>query len=330
VIGRRKFITLLGGTAVSWPWAVGAQQPGRMPRIGLLSVFAESDPEAQAWIGELMQGLQELGWVNGRNVQIEFRFAGGDPVRISTLATELIELRPDTIFAVTTNAAAALRQQTLSIPIVFVQIADPVGMGFVTNLARPEGNITGFTTWEFSIGGKWLQVLRECAPGISAVAVVFDPNLASWAPYLRSIEAAAPTFGIRLTPAGVRDAADIEQRLAAFAREPNGALIVIPSPVTINHRQSIIAAAARQRLPAVYPFRVFTVNGGFVSYGVDVSDLYKRAASYVDRILRGAKVAELPVQQPTKYELVINMKTAKALGLTIPPGVLAITDEVIE
>jgi putative ABC transport system substrate-binding protein len=325
---RREFIALLGGAATC-PLAARAQQLG-MPRIGFLSVFAESDPEGQAWIRELMQRLQQLGWVNGRNVRIDFRFGGADAARISTLATELIELRPDMIFAVATNSAAALRQQTLSIPIVFVQVADPVGQGFVTNLARPEGNITGFTNFEFSFGGKWLQVLRECAPGVSAVAVIFDPNLPTWAPYLRSIEAAAPTFGVRLTPAGVRDAADIEQRIAAFAREPNGALVVLPSPVTIEHRQSIIAAAARQRLPAVYPYRLFTANGGLMSYGVDVPDLYRRAASYVDRILRGAKVAELPVQQPTKYELTINLKTAKALGLMVPPTLLASADEVIE
>jgi putative ABC transport system substrate-binding protein len=329
-VNRRAFITLVGSAAAARSLAARAQQPGGMPRIGLLSVFAESDPEGQAWIRELIQRLEELGWVDGRNVWIEFRFAGADAARISTLATELIEQRPDVIFAVTANAAAALRQQTLSIPIVFVQIADPVGQGFVTNLARPEGNITGFATWEFSIGGKWLQVLRECAPGISAVAVVFDPNLASWAPYLRSIEAAAPTFGVRLTPAAVRDAADIDQHLAAFAREPSGALVVLPSPVTIQHRQSIIAATARHRLPAVYPFRLFTVNGGLMSYGVEVPDLYKRAASYVDRILRGARVAELPVQQPTKYELTINLKTANALGLMVPPTLLALANEVIE
>src|SRR6516165_2724799 len=214
---RRDILTLLGGAA-AWPLVARAQQPGGMPRIGLLSSFAENDPEALAWIGELMQGLQELGWVNGRNVQIEFRFAAGDPARISTLATELIELHPDMLFAVGPSSAAALRQQTLSIPIVFVQVADAVGQGFVTNLARPQGNITGFTNFEFSMGGKWLQVLRECAPDVSAVAVVFDPSLPTWAPYLLSIETAAPTFGIRLTPAGVRDATDIEQRLAEFAR----------------------------------------------------------------------------------------------------------------
>jgi putative tryptophan/tyrosine transport system substrate-binding protein len=326
---RREVISLLSGAA-AWPLTARAQQPGRIPRIGILSVFSESDPEAQAWIRALMQRLEQLGWVNGRNVQIEFRFADGDAARLSTLATELIELRPDMLFAVTTNAAVALRQQTLSIPIVFAQVADPVGQRFVTNLARPEGNITGFTNFEFSMGGKWLQVLRDCAPAVRAAAIVFDPNLATWAPFLLSIETAAPTFGMRLTPAGVRDAADIEQRLAAFAGEPNGALIVLASPVTIQHRQSIITAAARHRLPAVYPFRLFTVNGGLMSYGPDVPDLFKRAASYVDRILRGAKVAELPVQQPTKYELTINVKTAKALGLIVPPTLLSIADDVIE
>ena len=266
---RRGFITLLGGAA-AWPLAARAQQPRGMPRIGLLSVFAENDPEALTWIRELMQGLQELGWVNGRNVQIEFRFVGGDPdpARISTLATELIELRPDMLFAVGPIPAAALRQQTLSIPIVFVLVADPVAQGFVINLARPEGNITGFTNFEFSMGGKWLQLLKECAPDVSAVAVVFNPNIPSWAHFLSSIEVAAPTFGIRLTPVAVRDAVDIERRLAAFAREPNGALIVLGSPVTIQHRQTIIAATTRHRLPAIYPLRVFTVSGGLMSYGL--------------------------------------------------------------
>ena len=327
---RRDFVKIIAGSMAMRPVAARTQQPGGMPRIGLLSVFAENDPEPQAWNRELLERLQELGWANGRNVQIEFRFAAADEARLWSLATELIELRPDMIIAVTTKAAAALRQQTLSIPIVFVLVADPVGQGFVTNLARPEGNITGFTNFEFSMGGKWLQVLKECAPGVSAVAVVFDPNLPTWAPFLRSIESAAPPFGIRLTPAAVRDAADIERRLAAFAREPNGALIVLASPVTVQNRQSIIAATARYRLPAVYPFRVFTVNGGLISYGVDVPDLCKRAASYVDRILRGANAAELPVQEPTKYELTINLKTAKALGLMVPPTLLARADEVVE
>ena len=286
---RREFIAGLGGAA-AWPFVGRAQQPGGMRHIGFLTVLAESDPEGQAWNRELMQGLQELGWVNGRSVRIDFRFSGGgggDAAHLLPLAAELIELRPDMIFAVGSNAAVALRQQTLSIPIVFVNIADPVGQGFVTNLARPEGNITGFSTIEFSVGGKWLQLLRECVPGVSAVAVVFDPNISSWAPYLRSIEAAAPTFGIRLTPALMRGAAEIQQRIAAFAREPNGALVVIPSPIVVQYPQSIIAAAAQYRLPAVYPFRLFTANGGLMSYGVDVPDIYRRAASYVDRILRG-------------------------------------------
>ena len=327
---RREFITLVSGAA-AWPLAARAQQPERVRRIGFLSVVAESDPEIQAGIKELMQHLQELGWTSGRNVQIDFRFGGADPMRISMQATELVEGQPDVIIASGLAAAAALRQQTLSIPIVFVQVADPVSAGFVTNLARPEGNITGFTNFEFSVGGKWLQLLKESAPAISRIAVVFDSANPSWAAYLRPIEAAAPSFGVQLTPVGVRDAAEIKQRFAVFAREPNGAVIVFPSPVTIQYRESIIAAAAERRLPAMYPFRYFAVDGGLMSYGgALLLDVYRGAASYADRILKGAKVAELPVQQPTKYELVINLKTAKALGLTIPPSVLARADEVIE
>jgi putative ABC transport system substrate-binding protein len=330
VMKRREFITLLGGAAATWPLAARAQQAGAMPRIGLLSVFAESDPEGQALIKELMQGLQELGWVNGRNVRIDFRFGGVDAAHISMLATELIELRPDVVLAAGALAATALRQQTLSIPIVFVQVVDPVSTGFVTNLARPEGNITGFTNFEFSVGGKWLQLLKECAPSVDRIAVVFDPANPTWAAYLRTIEAAAPSFGVRLIPAGVRDAAEITQRLATFARDPNGALVVLPSPVTVRHRETIIVAAAQHRLPTIYPYRFFTVDGGLMSYSSDVLDQYRRAASYVDRILRGAKVAELPVQQPIKYELTINVKTVKTLGLTIPDSLLARADEVIE
>ena len=326
---RRELIALLGSAAATWPLAARAQQAGAMPRIGLLSVFAESDPEGQALIRELMQGLQELGWVNGRNVRIDFRFGGDDAAHISTLATELIELRPDVVLASGALAATALRQQTLSIPIVFVQVVDPVSAGFVTNLARPEGNITGFTNFEFSVGGKWLQLLKECAPSVDRIAVVFDPANPTWAAYLRTIEAAAPSFGVRLIPAGVRDAAEITQRIATFAN-PNGALVVLPSPVTIRHRETIIVAAARHRLPTIYPYRFFTVDGGLMSYGSDVLDSYRRAASYVDRILRGAKVAELPVQQPIKYELTINVKTVKTLGLAVPDSLLARADKVIE
>jgi len=327
---RRDFITLVGGSAVAWPLAARAQQDDRVRRIGCLSALAESDPEIQSLIRAFTQRLQELGWAGGRNVRIDLRFADADPMRILMLATELVEGHPDVIFAIGAPAAAALRQQTLSIPIIFAQVADPVSAGFVTNLARPEGNITGFTNFEFSVGGKWLQLLKECAPAISRIAVVFDPANPTWAAYLRPIEAAAPSFGVQLTPAAVRDAAEIKQRVAVFAREPNGAVIVFPSPVTIQYRESIIAVAADRRLPAIYPYRYFAVDGGLMSYGAPLLDLYRGAASYVDRILKGAKVAELPVQQPTKYELVINLKTAKVLGLTVPSTLLAHADAVIE
>jgi putative ABC transport system substrate-binding protein len=300
-----------------------------MRRIGFLIPNAESDPESQTWIKELTQRLTELGWTSGSNIRIDYRF-GSDVPLMAKAANELIELRPDVVLAVGTPAAAALRQWTLSIPIVFVQVVDPVAGGFVTNLARPEGNITGFTNFEFSIGGKWLSLLKECAPSVVRIAVVFDPATPSWAAFLRTIEAAAPSFGVQLTPAGGRDATEIDQRIAAFAREPNGALVVFPSGVTVRDRKLIIAAAARHRLPAIYPYGFFTADGGLMSYGVEVPDLYRRAASYVDRILRGSKVAELPVQQPTKYVLAINLKTAKALGLTIPQTLQAAADEVIE
>jgi len=327
---RRDFIKAIAGLAAARPIVARAQQDDRKRRIGFLSVAAESDPEVQVWIKELTQRLQELGWTSGRNVRIDFRFGGTDPTHNSMLATELVEGHPDVIIASGLAPAVALRQQTLSIPIVFVQVADPVSAGFVTNLARPEGNITGFTNFEFSVGGKWLQLLKECAPAISRIAVIFDPANPSWAGYLRPIEAAAPSFGVQLTPAGVRDAAEIKQRVAAFAREPNGAAVVFPGPVTIQYRESIIAAAADRRLPAIYPYRYFAVDGGLMSYGAPLLDLYRGAASYVDRILKGAKVAELPVQQPTKYELVINLKTAKVLGLTVPSTLLAHADAVIE
>jgi putative ABC transport system substrate-binding protein len=326
---RREFIALLGGAA-AWPLVARAQQTERVRRIGFLTPNAESDPESQTWIKELTQRLTELGWTSGGNIRIDYRFGNADVPLLTKAANELIELRPDVVLAVGTPAAAALRQWTLSIPIVFVQVADPVAGGFVTNLARPEGNITGFTNFEFSIGGKWLSLLKECAPSVVRLAVVFDPATPSWTAFLRTIEAAAPSSGVQLTPAGVRDATEIDQRIAAFAREPNGGLVVIPNQVTVKDRKLIIAAAARHRLPAIYPYGVFTADGGLMSYGVDVPDLYRKAASYVDRILRGSKVAELPVQQPTRYALAINLKTAKALGLTVPQTLQAAADEVIE
>ena len=329
---RREFIGLAGGAAIAWATHGRAQQDVRVRRIGFLSGVADTDPEIQSWAKAFVQGLEELGWVNGRNLRIDTRFGDADAgaARLSTLAAELIELGPDVILAVGAPAAAALRQQTLSLPIVFAAVADPVAAGFVTNLSRPEGNITGFTNFEFSVGGKWLQFLKECAPSTDRIAVLFQPAIATWAPYLRTIEAAASSFGLRLIPAGVRDAVEISQRIAAFARDPNGAVVVLPSLVTVQHRQSIIGATAMQHLPAMYPYRFFTVDGGLMSYGVRPVDLYKRAASYVDRIIRGAKVADLPIQLPTKYELVINLKTAKIAGLTVPPTLLAQADEVIE
>ena len=281
-------------------------------------------------VAAFRKGLEEFGWTDGRNIRIDYRFGGGDATLMPKLAKELVELRPDMIVAATTTAATAVRQLTLSIPIVFVQVPDPVAAGFVTNLARPDGNITGFTNFEFSIGGRWLQVIKECAPGVSRVAVVFDPANPAWAAYMRTIETAAPSFNVHLTPAGVRDAAEIETNFTAFAREPNGALVVLPSPVNTQQRETIIAMAARHRLPAVYPYRYFVTNGGLMSYGVDLPDLYKQAASYVDRLLKGAKPADLPVQLPTKFEFIINLKTAKSLGLTVPSSLLATANEVIE
>ena len=329
-IRRRQFISALAGTAVTWPLGAHAQQPDKMRRISFLMSIAESDPEAQLWVAAFRKGLEELGWTDGRNVRIDYRFGGGDATVMPKLAKELIERRPEVIVAATYSAVTAVRQQTLSIPIVFVQVLDPVAAGFVTNLARPEGNITGFTNFEPSIGAKWLQAIKDCAPSISRVAFVFDPANASWTAFLRPIEAVAPSFGVLLTPAGVSNVEEIERNIGAFAHEPNGALIVLPAPTTVAHRGSIIAMAAQHRLPAVYPYRFFVTDGGLMSYGVNVPDLYKQAASYVDQLLKGAKPADLPVQLPTKFELAINLKTAKALGLTIPPTLFARADEVIE
>jgi ABC-type uncharacterized transport system substrate-binding protein len=261
---RRKFITLLGGAAAVWPMMARAQQPDRVRRVGFLISTAATDQEARNWITAFERRFAELGWTDGRNVRIEYRFGEGDATRMRQLAKQLLDLQPDAVLAATTSAATALRQQTLSTPIVFVQVPDAVSAGFVTNLARPEGNITGITNFEFSIGGKWLQVIKECAPSVSSVAVIFDPANPSWAPFLRTVEAAAPTFGMQLTPVGVSNAADIERDITAFSRKPNGAIVVLPAPVTVLHRDTIIALAAQHRLPAVYSYRFFAVSGGLV------------------------------------------------------------------
>ena len=327
---RREFIAVVGG-ATAWPFVARGQQSERIPRIGLLSGITESDSQVQGWLKTFVQHLEALGWLDGRNIRINTRFGHGDATRLSILASELVELDPDVIFASGAPAAIAAREHTLSIPIVFANVADPVSAGFVTNLARPEGNITGFTNFEFSVGEKWLQLLKECAPNIDRIAVVFDPITQIWAGYLRTIEAAASSFGLRLIPAGVRDATEIAQRIGAFAgKHSNSAIVVLPSSFTILHRRSIIDATAMQHLSGMYSERLFCVDGGLMSYGVHAADLYRDAASYVDRLLRGAKVAELPVQQPTKFELVINLKAAKVLGLVVPPTLLARADEVIE
>jgi putative tryptophan/tyrosine transport system substrate-binding protein len=323
---RREFITLLGGAA-AWPLAARAQQGERMRRIGFLTSISD-DTEGRSWITALTRGLQELGWIEGRNVLIDYRFGEADPARMPKLAKELIALHPNVVVASTGPAAAAFRDQSSSIPIVFVQVPDPVSAGFVTNLARPEGNLTGF--FEFSMGGKWLQLIQECSPSVHEVLVVFDPDNPTWHAYLRALEAAAPSLGLRLTPVGVRNSPEIERTIAEFAQQPRTAVVVLPSPVTVRDRESVIAAVARHGVPAVYAYRFFATSGGFISYGIDLPDLYKRTADYVDRILKGAKPADLPVQNPTKFELVINLKTAKALGLMVPPTLLALADEVIE
>jgi putative ABC transport system substrate-binding protein len=328
MIGRREFLALIG--AVVYPRAVSAQL-GDQRRIGFLTIgLTENDPLTQFFQGTLQQALLELGWSEERNIRIDRRFGAGDVARASKLAKELIDLKPDAVVAQGTNAAIAFRQHTLSLPIVFLSVPDPVAAGLVTNLARPNGNITGFSNFDFSIGEKWLQLLKECAPSLSRVAILFDPASANWTAYLRAIEAAAPAVGVQLIPAAAQNAEQIESAISSFAEAQNGALLVMPSISANVYRQHLINVAERYRLPAVYSSRAFTADGGLMSYGVNVIDLIKGAAQYVDRILRGAKPADLPVQQPAKFELIVNLRAAKTLGLTIPQSVLLRTDEVIE
>jgi putative ABC transport system substrate-binding protein len=327
---RREFITLLGGAAASWPLAARAQQPDRVRRIGVLMSFSESDPDAQALLSAFVQALPALGWTDGRNVRIDTRWAGGEANQLKAHAVELVSLKPDAILVAGTLGLLALRQETRSIPIVFVQVGDPVESGLVASLAHPGGNITGFTTFEHAIGGKWLALLKEIAPRIGRVAVILNPENATHPGLLRAIETLAPSSGVQVTPVRVRDAGDIERAVNAFAPGPDPGLIVLPDAVTLVHRDLIIALAARYRLPATYPIRSFAMSGGLISYGYVAADLYRRAALYVDRILRGASPADLPIQAPTKFELVINLKTAKALGLDVPWFLQQRADEVIE
>jgi putative ABC transport system substrate-binding protein len=326
---RRDFITALGGATVAWPLAVRAQQGDRMRRIGVLMSLSETDPIGQGYITPFRQRLQELGWVDGRNTRIDIRWGAGDSARYRRYAAELAALAPDVILAATGQVVMALKEITPIVPIVFVAVIDPVGAGYVASLARPGGNATGFTLYEYAIAAKWLEVLKEIAPGVTRVAVLRDPTIAAGIGQFAAIQTVAP-MGIELSVAGLQEAGEIEQAIAEFARGSNGGLIVTGSGFGQNHPDLIAALATRHKLPAVYPFRYFVTAGGLISYGPNFLDQYRQAAGYVDRILKGEKPADLPVQAPTKLELVINLKTAKALGLDLPPMLLARADAVIE
>jgi len=328
-VKRRKFITLLGGAA-AWPLAARAQQGERMRRVGVLMNMGADDAEGRARVAAFQQGLQQLGWTDGRNVRIDYRWGTPDAERIRKDAAELVALAPDVILSSATPTVAALQQATRTVPIVFVQVGDPVGAGFVENLARPGGNTTGFAAFEYGFSGKWLELLKQIAPRMTRAVVLRDPTLGLGTGQLAAIQAVAPSFGVELTPIGVRDAGEIERSITAFARLSNGGIIVTASTLALIHRELITALAARHRLPAVYSFRYFVTVGGLISYGPDSIDPFRRAASYVDRILKGEKPADLPVQAPTKYDLVINLKAAKALGLEVPPTLLARANEVLE
>ena len=330
---RRNFITLLGGAAAAWPLAARAQQGERMRRIGALMGYAESDSDARAWYAAFRDALQKLGWTQGRNIQVDARWAAPDDAEsMRRFAMELVALQPDVLLSSTTPPTTALLQQTRTIPIVFALVADPIGRGFVATFARPGGNVTGFIlTTEPTMAGKWVELLKEIAPRVARIAMPFNPATATYADYwLDPFKAAAASLAVEAIPAPVRDSSELQSVIAAQAREPNGGLIVMPDSFMDAYRAEITSLGARYRLPAVYPSRVFADVGGLLSYGVDRTVNFRRVATYVDRILKGEKPAELPVQTPTKYERVINLKTAKALGLEIPPALLARADEVIE
>jgi putative tryptophan/tyrosine transport system substrate-binding protein len=329
-VRRREFITLLGG-AVVWPLAARAQQSQRMRRIGVLVSAVEGDPRGLEYVTAFAQGLAELGWTVGRNVRIEYRWGAGDLDRFRRYAAELVALAPDVVLASSGSIVGAFQQASRTVPIVFVTTIDPVGGGWVESLSRPGTNATGFASFEFSMSGKWLELLKEIAPGVKRVAVIRDPLVPAGSGGLAAIQTVAPSLGVELTPIGVRDAGEIEHAIAAFARGGNGGLILVgPTSSVQRHRDLIVALAARHRLPAVYANRLFVTGGGLITYAPDSFEQYRRAAGYVDRILKGEKPADLPVQAPTKYELVINLKTAKTLGLEVPPTLLARADEVIE
>jgi putative tryptophan/tyrosine transport system substrate-binding protein len=329
-VKRREFITLIGGAAAAWPLAASrAQQPEQRRRIGVATGTAADDPDGQARLRGFLQGLKQSGWTEGRNVRIDARWGAGD-ADLYRNAAELIALAPDVILASGDSTVGPLLRATRTVPIVFAQVADPVGGGFVDSLARPGGNITGFTAFDYGIGAKWLELLKEIAPSVTRAAVVRDPAIVAGIGQWGAIQSASPSVAIEVSPVNIDDAGEIERAIAAFARSSNGALILTGSALAILRRDLIIALAARHKLPAIYYNRYFVAAGGLISYGVDIDDQFRRAASYVDRIFKGEKPADLPVQQPTKYELVINLKTAKALGFEVPATLLARADEVIE
>jgi putative tryptophan/tyrosine transport system substrate-binding protein len=325
---RREFIRLVASAAAAWPLAAYAQQMDRVRRIGVLTGFSENDPEIQRRVTAFLDQLRKLGWMDGRNIRIDYRWGAGDANRIRAYAAELVRLGPDVILVNSSSVLRPLQQETSSIPIVFVQVSDPVVSGFVASLAHPGGNITGFTPAEISMGGKWLEVLKEVAPSTNVAAAILSSTSPVGAMISRAAEAVAPTLGMRLTMSRVRDGTEIEHAVQDFAQQSNGGLVVLADPVTNIHRKLIISLAAQHRLPAVYNYRYFVTEGGLISYGIDPADPYRQAASYIHRILMGEKPADMPVQQPTKYELVINLKTAKELGLSIPQTLLATADEV--
>jgi putative ABC transport system substrate-binding protein len=327
---RREFITLAVAAAI-WPLTTRAQQPDRMRRIGVLMGFPESDSQAQSYIAAFRDRLQKLGWTDGRNIQIDTRWAAFNAESRQRFVKELVALQPDLILSHTTPTTAALLQQTRTIPIIFATVTDPIGSGFVASLPRPGGIVTGFTLIEPTMAAKWVELLKEIAPRVNRVAMLFNPATATYSDYfLKPFKAAAPSFAVEAIVAPARDTSELESVIAAQAREPNGGLIVMPDSFTDAHREEITSLVARYRLPAIYAYRFFAALGGLLSYGADLGDNFRRAADYVDRVLKGEKPADLPVQAPTKFELVINLKTAKVLGLTVPPSLLARADEVIE
>jgi putative tryptophan/tyrosine transport system substrate-binding protein len=328
-VKRREFITLIGTTA-AWPFSARAQQGERVRRIGVLMSLAENDREGQARLAAFLQGLQELGWIDGRNVRIDTRWGAGGGERVRKYTAELVALTPDVILASGGSVVAGLLQATRTVPIVFTQTPDPVGAGFVESLARPGGNATGFSIFEYSMGGKWLELLKQTAPGVIRVAVMRDAATPQGIGQFSAVHSLAPSLGLDVSPINVREPGEMERTIAAIANTPNSGLIVTGSNFAIVHRELIVRLANQYKVPTVYPLRFFVDAGGPICYGAETIEPHKRAAGYVDRILKGEKPADLPVQAPTKYEIVINLKTAKALGLTIPPALLALADEVIE